>query len=278
MDLKIIKKLYSLFQDKDWTSKEDNKFVFDNFCHLLMNLNEEERTLILELTERYTWITMSEYNSRLKKVFNKVEEEKIENLKRIFLFPIMRPEDEEKTKSGHTILYMHRAIRPMLTKYSNINFIEIEQYQKLSSDNFEPVNGDSIFLLDDYLGSGETIKATIEEILKNRNIKLANINILSLASQEETYNWIKDELNVSIYTDEILKKGISDFYEEEELKEKIKLMATIEKYIPGNHFKFGYNESEALITMMRTPDNTFPIFWKEHKKDREVFKAPFSRY
>jgi hypothetical protein len=58
----------------------------------------------------------------------------------------------------------------------------------------------------------------------------------------------------------------------------LSIMTEIEKLIPGNHFSFGYNQSEALITLMRTPDNTFPIFWKEHKKSGEFYDAPFSRY
>lgn len=145
MDIKIIQKLYSVFQEKNWTSKEDNKFVFDQFCHLLLNLKEEERELIIELTERYTWITMSEYNSRLKRIFNQVEEDQLDKMKNIFLFPIMKPEDEEKTKSGHTILYMIRAIRPMLSRYAKKSFIEYEKFENFSSENFAPKKGIPFF-------------------------------------------------------------------------------------------------------------------------------------
>ena len=55
-------------------------------------------------------------------------------------------------------------------------------------------------------------------------------------------------------------------------------MLEIEKMIPGgSHYTLGYNQSEALITMVRTPDNTFPIFWKTYKKGSQKFDAPFSR-
>ena len=55
-------------------------------------------------------------------------------------------------------------------------------------------------------------------------------------------------------------------------------MLRIEKMIPaGSFFSLGYNDSEALVTLLRTPDNTFPIFWKEYKKNGKKFEGPFSR-
>jgi len=33
-----------------------------------------------------------------------------------------------------------------------------------------------------------------------------------------------------------------------------------------------------LVTLQRTPNNTFPIFWEKHKLKGKEFDAPFSRY
>ena len=136
---------------------------------------------------------------------------------------------------------------------------------------------ESVFLLDDYLGSGETISATVKEIYKNRNTQPKHLNVISIASQFASIEFL-EKINLKYYTELITKKGISDNYKTPDLELKIKLMQEIEELIPVNHFKFGYNDSEALITLMRTPDNTFPIFWKEHKFNGEVYEAPFSRY
>ncbi|MDX2279195.1 MAG: hypothetical protein NW218_06380 [Saprospiraceae bacterium] len=277
MDITTITKLYTIFSDKRWTDKDGNKIVFTNFCKLLSNLNENQRDLIIDLAERYTWITLSEYQSRLINLLDSVEQEKLDSLQRIVLFPVMKPEDEKKTKSGHTILYMLRAIKPLLTRYKKIDFKEIETYDTITSDEFKLKHNESIFLLDDYLGSGETIEATVQEVLKNRNIEPKQINVISIAAQFDSTDFL-DKIDVAYYTSVIFKKGISDFYVSPELEEKIQIMEDIEKLIPGNHFSFGFNQSEGLITLMRTPDNTFPIFWKEHKKGGEIFEAPFSRY
>ncbi len=55
-------------------------------------------------------------------------------------------------------------------------------------------------------------------------------------------------------------------------------MLKMEKRIPAaSFFSLGYNRCEALITLARTPDNTFPIFWKKYKIGKQSFDAPFSR-
>jgi len=277
MDITSITKLYTIFNNKKWTDKEGNEIVFSNFCTLLSNLNDTQRELIMDLAERYTWITLSEYQSKIINILNSVEKEKLDSLKRIVLFPVMKPEDVKKTKSGHTILYMLRAVKPLLLRYKEIEFDEIESYEIIKSSKFKLKDTDAVFLLDDYLGSGETIEATIKEFLSNRNIKPEKLNVISIVTQCDSTEFLK-KIDVAYYTDLITKKGISDYYKTPELEEKIKIMTEIERFIPNNHFSFGYNQSEALITLMRTPDNTFPIFWKEHKKSGKIYEAPFSRY
>jgi hypothetical protein len=55
-------------------------------------------------------------------------------------------------------------------------------------------------------------------------------------------------------------------------------MLEIENLIPGGkNFSLGYNNCEALITLARTPDNTFPVFWMKHRIGKKYFDAPFSR-
>jgi hypothetical protein len=44
--------------------------------------------------------------------------------------------------------------------------------------------------------------------------------------------------------------------------------------IPDDYL-FGYKKSEALVTMIRTPNNTFPVFWYNKKNEDN---APFPRF
>lgn len=277
MNVTDIAKLYNIFHDKRWHDNQGHEIVFSNFCNLLANLTEEQRQLIIELAERYTWITYAEYQGKIINAFKKVEDDKLKSLKKIFLFPVMKPEDEDRTKSGHLLLYLLRAFHQLLPEYKHINFVEFESYENLTEANFTIQDGEAIFLLDDYLGSGETIKATLDKIFLNRKIEPRHLNVIAIASQLETFEFIQS-IGIAIYADHIARKGISDYYTSPLLEEKTQIMLEIEKLIPIKHFSFGFNESEGLITLARTPDNTFPIFWKEHKKNNEKFEAPFARY
>jgi hypothetical protein len=277
MQIITFTKIFQIFVKNKWIENAQYEAVLENFCVLLMNLNQEQRDLILELADRYSWISLNEYNSKLTNVLNRVENEKLANCKRIFVFPIMKPEDENKMKSGHSILYMIRGLKPLLQKYNKIEIIEYLKYEEISEEKFNPNENDLIFLVDDYLGSGETILSTLDKVMSNKNIKLNHLNVVTVAAQQDSIDLVANK-SIPIYFDHIEKRGITDFYNQNEAEEKIKIMLEIEKYvIGGNFFSLGYNQSQALITLIRTPDNTFPIFWEEHKKNGEKFKAPFPR-
>ena len=42
-------------------------------------------------------------------------------------------------------------------------------------------------------------------------------------------------------------------------------------------YRLGYASSEALVSMIRTPNNTFPIYWFRNKKEKLNLHAPFPR-
>jgi hypothetical protein len=277
-NLPSIIKLFNIFVKKKWTDHQLYESVLTNFSNLILNLSDHQRDLVLELADKYKWMNMNEISASLTRVMQSVEDKKLNTCKRIIVFPIMKPEDEEKIKSGHSVLYMIRGLKPFLAKYNHIEIIELLRYDQISEHNFSPGTGDIIFLVDDYLGSGETVDVTLLNVMANKNIKYEQLNIITIAAQNDTINHVK-KMNIPIYYDFIGSKGISDTYSGESLDEKIKIMLEIEKMIPGSTlFSLGYNQSEALITLTRTPDNTFPIFWKDHRKKGKKFKAPFPRY
>lgn len=72
----------------------------------------------------------------------------------------------------------------------------------------------------------------------------------------------------------ILKeKGISD--SSRDVAKEILIMEEIEKNIGVKEkFKFGYGRSEALVKMIHTPNNTFPIYWLSNNKNKY---PPFPR-
>ena len=275
--IEAIRKLYKIFKENNWAEKDIDEFVFNNFCTLFENLNDCQRALIVELTEKYSWISYAEYQSRVIKTLDSVDENKLNNLKRIYFFPIIKEEDEGKNKSGVFICYLIKGLSPLLKKYKRIQFIFPPKFSFFTNSDFELKNDEALFLVDDYIGSGETLESCLNIIQSNPKIKSSNINIITIVAQQEVSERVSHS-DSSLYSNLISLKGITDFNSNSDRENKINIMLEIEKMIPGgNHFSLGYNQSEALVTMMRTPDNTFPIFWKAHRKDGKKYEAPFSR-
>lgn len=275
--IESISELDKIFKTKKWTEIDIDEFVYDNFCKLLDNVKESERELIIELVERYQWISYSEYQEKILSALESFEDEKIEKLKTIYFFPIIKFKDEGGFKSGQFLIYLIKAFKKYLKKYTNIKFKYVSKFEHLTDPEFKLKQNETIFLIDDYIGSGETLNDCLEIIRSNKNITNDKLNIVTIAIQKETSEIISKE-GISIYSACFSPRGLSDFYELPILEEKIKVMLEIEKLIPGgSHFSLGYNSCEALITLVRTPDNTFPVFWKKHRIGKKYFDAPFSR-
>ncbi|MBI3133975.1 MAG: hypothetical protein HYZ14_04795 [Bacteroidetes bacterium] len=273
--IEAIMKLNKIFKTNNWIEKDVDEFVFNNFCQLVNNLDARQRALVIELTEKYKWVSLADYNSRLLAAFDSVEDHKLEKLKTVYLFPIIKRSDEGKFKSGQFLIYLIKGLKRLLKRYDKITFSYLSRFDDLKKLQLK--TGEALFLIDDYIGSGETLRFCFSEIKSNPSISNTNRMIITLVSQREIFEKLTAE-GFSIYSNIVAGKGISDYYTPPVLQEKITIMREIERMIPGaSLFSFGYNQSEALVTMIRTPDNTFPVFWKTFKKGSKKFEAPFSR-
>jgi hypothetical protein len=268
-------RLHRIFTKNNWFSKQGQEDVHESFINLLGNLTDSQKELIFELTERYLWITLNEYGPLLSKTLELVEDEKLINCKRIVLFPIVKLSDIGKIKSSSPLLYQFKSAYFGGDKFKHITFQVIESYKKFEKELFTP--GDLLFLVDDFVGSGDTLKETLIEIQKNSSVKPEIINVITLVTQSDIISEL-EEKNICYYTSSKRNKGITNNYSSPVLDSKIQAMKEIESLMPKNpRYAFGYQRSEALVTMNRTPNNTFPIFWRNHKKGGKDFKAPFPR-
>ena len=275
--LESIFELNKIFKSKNWTNLDIDEFVFNNSCTLLDNVSENQRELIIELLDRYMWISLEDYQSKILKTMENVDDVVLSKLKVVYIFPIIKKEDEGRFKSGQFLIYQIKAFKKHLKKYRDITFKYVSKFETFET-GFRLKPNEMIFLIDDYIGSGETLRFCLNEIQNNNNeIVNENIQIVTIVTQKEIADNIRAE-GYGYQADTYSEKGISDFNSSPVLEEKIRIMLDIEKMIPGgSHFSLGYNGSEALITLARTPDNTFPIFWKEYKKGGKKYDAPFSR-
>jgi phosphoribosylpyrophosphate synthetase len=239
-------------------------------------MTNDEQNLIIELTERFKVIYQQEYLRYFLDIIRNNNELIMGNVgkcKKYYVIPLLSKEDIGKVKSSSFLWYGLKTTEIQYESFfSGKELLFREKPDNLSNkinDNSEAI----LILIDDYIGSGETAVSAVEYCML-QGIKKEKIVIIVLAAQEIGLRCLKDK-GLQVYTNICLKRGINDYYQDAELKKAIKVMMGIEQKINvSDEFLFGYKKSEALISLSRTPNNTFPIFWLENTSYKI---APFPR-
>jgi len=273
-------KAYKLFKNKQWEieAKAGEISVFDRFCDRLAVLNnDEQRELLLELTEDYLRVNLNEYEKLLlcvwRKFFTRYKIE-LEKDERFVICPLQQPKDFGKIKSSTSMLYIcqDNCLRcfPVFSDGQIRICNSPERLQDIKCKIKE------LILIDDYIGSGETGLGCLEYI-KGLDVNIENVTVLSLVAQKEGIKVLENE-GVRVETAIQRGKGITDKYSDKEEQDyKLKLMIGIEEFLDiPNEWQLGHNRSEALVSMIRTPNNTFPVYWYE-RNNGEKGRAPFPR-
>lgn len=262
----IFKKIHDIFISKSWKIDDgaNESSTFNRFCNLLSRLNLEEQMLVLELTERFTKIQPKNYFDYLEHLFNVCGNDPARNfsiINNIYITALLSPNDFGKSKSGTNLQYLSQGIAHNISAFSGKN-ISIVDVTNLNSGNIN--KPDSILiLLDDFVGTGDTAIEAIDYLVNTLQINLSKIIILTISILNiGNINLLSQ--NIPVYYKYIFYRGISDYYSQNEIPGKISVMKSIEKTIKAHkNESLGYKGSEALVSLIRTPNNTFPVFWKE---------------
>ena len=276
-EIATLTKLHTIILTKKWNIvKEEHERMFQDFCVRLMALTQEQQSLVLDLSENFDYFTLDTYDSMIAEITRTISKTISESAK-IYLLPIKDKSKAGVTKSSDAVMYPLKThlIRNHKFNTKNIHAFEnpelIKQYHSGRTDSV-------IIFVDDFLGSGDSAKKSIEYFEKNLMVKDDKILVVSLIAQEQGVLNIMD-LGYEVYSADIRKKGISDKYDPDKATEYLALMKQIEETLGiPTEYSLGYSQSEALVSMSRIPNNTFPFFWFPTGKGSKQKLAPFVRY
>lgn len=284
--IEIINKVTKLFNLHDW--EIDNYGSFGRFCDALSFLSVTQQDCLLDISRNFLKVNPENYLYYTKLAIAEIEIEKIESLTKIYVLPLnvveqkiesMKPiEEREKiSRSSDGIAYFFNDS----DLQDNPKFRNKKIYVTYSLEGL-PKNFNTskslLLLVDDFIGSGETASRCIDYLINKSRYDVNKISILSLVSQRDGVERIR-KIGVEVYCSEVRNKGITDNYSSPKKDEFITLMKNIEDIIKvDDKYRFGYNKSEALVKMIRTPNNTFPVYWlKSRIDDGRNFTPPFPR-
>lgn len=273
--------LISVFKEQNWDIEESTageNSVFDMFCKRLEELESDaDRELMLELTRKYLVVNLEEYGKYMVDAFRKFidrNKDKIGKTEVIHMFPVQDKDYPAKTKSGNVMCYLFQGnLMRRFDEFRNKRIRIIETF-----DGLEKYKEDieCLLLVDDFVGTGDTILGCIN-LIEEKGIKKERIKALTLVMQEQGRNAV-EEYGVEIYSAVLRNKAITDNYSIEEAEKKIAQMKNVGKRIKAKkELYLGYKESEGLVSMIKTPNNTFPFYWHEGKRDGKLCVAPFAR-
>ena len=233
---------------------------------------------MIELTRKYLVVGAGEYYKYMFDVFKKFincNRDVMMDIDTIHIFPVQDKDYPEKTKSGNMMCYLFQGLlmrRFDVFRNKRVRIIETFDGLVKHKDDIK-----CLLVVDDFVGSGDTLLGCVNSI-EEKGIEKEKIKVLTLVLQE-CGKKVADEYGVEIYTSVLRNKGITDNYSEQEAQEKKEQMKRISKRfkVKDKNLYLGYKESEGLVSMIKTPNNTFPFYWYEGKREGKLSLAPFPR-
>ncbi|WP_156092511.1 phosphoribosyltransferase-like protein [Rhodovibrio salinarum] len=277
-----ISALNRIFQNQGWHdlgTQDASVERFEIFCEFLDKLDVEERNLAICLTEAFVEIDISDYVFHLRAAFEKFDDTNICEKTRVFVVPLRSPEDKRKgkAKSSSSLPYFFVSnVIPVLGKFQK-NQKEALYSEEALNDYFAERGPSLIIALDDFVGSGDTCHKFIDEMENNYLKKEDSLAIIAISALESGYKSITERGYKMLYS-VMQKRGITDSDIIGDKEKALRLVDNIEKRINvSSEYQRGYKQSEALIKLARTPNNTFPMYWTTKKVKGVPWPAPFPR-
>ncbi|MEK0224380.1 phosphoribosyltransferase-like protein [Bacillus proteolyticus] len=275
----MLLKISQIFKQHSWPVENDREMeysLYNRFCKTLSMFNEDQQELIVELTRNYLKLDLEDYLGTLRIVLENMYKQNPNIFtKNIYVMPLIAPDDIGKSKSSTMMAYLFQNTDLKYQPYfANKNITIVNNFNGLPK-KLNTSNSSVVFMVDDYIGTGDTAEEALNDLI-DKGVNRDKIAVISLVAQEQGLNKILS-LDISAYTAYLRRKGISDYYPPEISEKYISIMRTIEEVIkPNTKHLLGYKQSEALVTMVRTPNNTFPVYW-ETGKGKKKMQPPFPR-
>lgn len=256
-----------LIQKQTWLAKRA-KALFDT---VTLCQSPNESMLILDLLDRFTFESEQGLKESIEEIARVISCDWRCDPKRTI---ITSTNNGEFSDSSDMMAYRLKSALANYEDWMTHNFIN-----KLGEALTATPSGGMLILVDDFSGTGTSIKKKIEwlsdqmiETGKTVEIRIAVATAMKTACDEFS------QAGLTFHIVKMLKKGISDHYAGEELKTCSEAMQRLESELSKKFrnkklrdYSFGYKSSEALYYAegLNPPNNNFPVFWWPFLKGKQ---------
>ncbi len=248
--------------------------IFSSCTDLASRLSDDQFSLFANMLLRFKKIQFESYLYLLKKAALQIPNP-IVSVSRFSVAPIVAPKDVGKSKSGIMLIYpFQHSIWPSMSNFRGNNINARTEASRVGGSTTE---SQFTIFIDDFIGTGKTALEFIENYRITREGYNEKIVICCIAAMKSGIKKLK-ELGIEIYYSILAETAIKDFTSYSDKDKVYRILDSIEsRLIISDDYKRGYMESEALISLIRTPNNTLPMFWCSKAKSGSSWPAPFWR-
>lgn len=279
-----IAELQKIFEIKGWHiggSDEENEdsdmaIAFNKVCLVSAELTDAEYSLFKEMLSRYTVVPYESYKAATRRLVKKMPVP--DSPKEVYhVAPVIAPKDLGASKSGIQMVYpfAHDAWKK-LDPYKKNKICDHIFASDIKNKSKSSTSFTSIFV-DDFVGTGNTVEEFLDDYELNHKSPHEKIVFAVICIMQKGLDYIRSR-GYEVYYDKLIQKGIDDCEAISDKDAAKQLMESLEaKLNVLKGYELGYLGSQALVTMIRTPNNTLPIFWLTKRRGSGEWPAPFPR-
>ena len=257
--------LFDICMKHQWLSEKK-----EALSHLLFVDCEdvETRNIVMQLIDKIKYIKDVEYNMLLKRLAENIIQTESDACK----VQIVAMTGDSGADSAQAVIYSLKSILAQKDwdGYLFVNRYD-HSYKEASKKGF---NHTKIILVDNFIGSGDTVLGRIQRIKSQYGTQEIEICVKVVFCTEFGKARLESE-GVEVYVvHELLKKVIDGFYDANEanlFKEKIRNIESkfLENFEGRPLHSLGYSDGQIALAIqdVNTPNNVLPIFWWKYYKN-----------
>lgn len=268
-----------LFVDLGWSTDigKASQFpkAFEMFCRMYNRMTSEQRSVLLLLTRQYRWIPPQELSDRFFSAWEKLFLALPKTIATVGIVPLLK-RNATRPKSSDHMYVLARGFEARLRYMAEPRDIIFGKSAALIARHITAPQSTALVMVDDYLGSGDTALSALDRVASAFHTQPL-FCILTVAAHQSGIDQVTTK-GCKVTTDIIFQKSITDSdWPDKSHIHKIALEIGKSLNFATNE-ALGYRGTEALLTLMRTPNNTLPMYWTNRKINGTVWDSPFTRY
>lgn len=274
LNMNIFAQLTQIFNENFERLPENvRENLFNRVSKLLDSLNKDEQKIVMELFKNVEYYSILDYETLLIEVIRQIQEDT--SIKNIMFTPMISQRYQREVKSSMLVTYLFKS---NVIKYEFPNF-KFKASYKIDITDAEITNINSnkdkrLAIVDDFIGTGHSASEAADYFIGKglSKDKIIIVSLLTLTQGEEflankNFNFFYARKSLT------LKEHNNHLSEDEKNRLYININEISEKVgAPSRKRHLGFGDSQALVSMIRVPNNSLHMLW--NGSDKEAIPFP----